>query len=511
MNFRYVVNSITISALWCFPVAVLAVSPAEQDPLAAMQQVIDQQRAELEAQSEQLEDQSEQLKSQQQRLDKQQEMLESMQSQLQVLSREKTAESKVAAVTLVEERRDSDASDDEPAGTAGETPAPVPVQSNVSISDQHRLALDSRPLDVPDDTGTVITSRDGSKRLRIYGSIRALAVLDNRQNFHPYDLNIPQVPYGDADFTDWNQDFTMNTSKFGFQVGINEKVSLLSEFDFKGESGDALRIRHMYGRTDHWLVGKHWTIVNSTQFLPLAIDSHGNGAHLGARKTQVKYIGAKGNWDYQASLENFQPQFDEPDSLDTSKRNLVPNIGANASYHWPWGMTRFAAMLTSNRVRFDQGEDNRTTSSDTGLLLLAGIRAAVSENNTIKAHVVRTDGNTSLVADYAFDDYDMVFNPLTGEFENLESWGAEIALEHHWTPTLSTTVGGGYISLDSRSFQPGGAFDHGYKALANLFYRPGGWLKGLTLAGEIEFAGLTTLDGSRGDTTRISVLLYYDF
>jgi len=39
------------------------------------------------------------------------------------------------------------------------------------------------------------------------------------------------------------------------------------------------------------------------------------------------------------------------------------------------------------------------------------------------------------------------------------------------------------MSMDSRDFQPGSAFDHGYKALVNLFYRPGGWLRGLSVAG----------------------------
>jgi hypothetical protein len=65
--------------------------------------------------------------------------------------------------------------------------------------------------------------------------------------------------------------------------------------------------------------------------------------------------------------------------------------------------------------------------------------------------------------------------------------------------------------MKNRSFQQGNAFDHGYKALVNLFYRPAGWLNGLTLGTEVEFAGQTTVDGSDGDTTRISVLAYYDW
>ena len=70
----------------------------------------------------------------------------------------------------------------------------------------HFLALDTKPLDIPDDTGLFIYSKDHSKVLRLYGSVRTLAVYDDRQNFHPYDLNIPQVPLGDSDAKDWNQE-----------------------------------------------------------------------------------------------------------------------------------------------------------------------------------------------------------------------------------------------------------------------------------------------------------------
>jgi hypothetical protein len=87
----------------------------------------------------------------------------------------------------------------------------------------------------------------------------------------------------------------------------------------------------------------------------------------------------------------------------------------------------------------------------------------------------------------------------------------QIALEHQWTPTLTTAIGAGYMNMKNRNFQQGNAFDHGYKALVNLFYRPGELLNGLTLGTELEFAGQTTVDGLDGDTTRISVLAYYDW
>ena len=509
------VSTIVVSCLFSSQV------PAQQsnsDALAAMQKVIDQQRAELNTQSQQLE-------TQQQRLDDQQKLLDSLQTQLQALAREQGGQETVVeppAEVHLSKAEDSDSVDtpaDQPVDSApASTSRPValssqPVRFSSTWKPIHadHLALDTRPLDVPDDTGIFIYSKDHTKMFRIFGSIRALAIYDNRQNFHPYDLNIPQVPVGEDDVKDWNQDWTINTTKLGFQGALKDYFTVFGEFDWKGESGDALRIRHMYMRNRNWLVGKHWTAFNTLKFLPLSIDSHSTSAHLGVRPVQIKYLGGSELWNLQLAVDNYQPKFEEPVWLDASARNIMPNLVGNVSYVRPWGMIRVAGMLSANKVRYSVEDQPRTSSSDVGLGLLAGLRADLNEKFTIKTHIQRTAGNNQYNADYAYERNDMGFNPQTGEFENLKGWGGQLALEHHWTPTLTSSIGAGYMSMDTKSYQPGDTFDHGYKALVNLFYRPAAWLKGVTLAGEVEFAGQTTRDGSSGDTTRFSVLLYYDF
>lgn len=142
---------------------------------------------------------------------------------------------------------------------------------------------------------------------------------------------------------------------------------------------------------------------------------------------------------------------------------------------------------------------------------MAGITVNLNENNLIKAHVATVDGINQNFADFGFEKVDMIFNPATGEYENLRMVAGQIALEHKWAPTLTTAIGAGYMNMKNRNFQQGNAFAHGYEALVNLFYRPGGVLNGLTVGTELEFAGQTTVDGSDGDTTRISVLVYYDW
>ena len=189
---------------------------------------------------------------------------------------------------------------------------------------------------------------------------------------------------------------------------------------------------------------------------------------------------------------------------------MLPNIVGRFSYVRPWGKASLAGILAANRVkRNTAGGVDR--SSDTGMGLMAGIAVNLNENNLVKAHVATVDGINQNFADFGFEKVDMVFNPVTGEFENLRMVAGQIALEHQWTPTLTTAIGAGYMNMKNRSSQQGNAFDHGYKALVNLFYRPPGLLDGLTIGTELEFAGQTIVDGSNGDTTRISVLAYYDW
>jgi hypothetical protein len=220
---------------------------------------------------------------------------------------------------------------------SGLSPAVVKPKRTISVP---HLVLDTHPLHVPDDSGIFMYSKDESRVFRIYSSLRALAVYDNRQNFHAYDLSIPTIPFGDADVKDWNQEWTMNTTKLGFDARLNDDFIVLSEFDWKGESGDAFRIRHMYMRSAHWLVGKHWTAFNTLNFLPQSVDTRSTSAHLGVRVPQIKYLGGNGNWSYQAPLDYYQPKFDEPESIDARARNIVPNLIGNVTYSGSWAQVR---------------------------------------------------------------------------------------------------------------------------------------------------------------------------
>ena len=105
-----------------------------------------------------------------------------------------------------------------------------------------QIALDStgyaevHPHDISEDAGIFIYSKDGREALRIYGSFRLLAVYDNKNNFHPYDLTQPTIPTGSVDFYYPNSIWNINMSRLGFDALIgSHKLDDMSGLLFSTE------------------------------------------------------------------------------------------------------------------------------------------------------------------------------------------------------------------------------------------------------------------------------------
>jgi hypothetical protein len=371
----------------------------------------------------------------------------------------------------------------------------------------HKHPLDGFPTDVRRDRGLFVMSEDRSKGLRLYGSVRMLMVYDDRENFHAFDLNIPQVPTGEADSSDTNTEWNTEETRLGLDVKVAAAggISMKMEFDRKG-TNEKLRSRHAYMRTDNWLVGKNWSAFNSLPYLPLAVDGHSTGAAAGPRPDQIKYLNNVGDFRYELALENFQPDINAPATIEVDSRNVYPNFAGNLTYERSWGLVRIAGMAVPNRVRDDSGSQE-----ELGYAWQLGTRYNLGDRHRIKAHVLGTSGAATYMADFTIDGFDMIYDPRSHTFKNINLKGGAIALEHNWTPVISTTVGGSYMDIDNRSFEEDLAFDNGYKALVNLFYKPKGVLDGLVIGAEVETAGRTNKDDTKSDTVRFSLLTYYDF
>lgn len=373
--------------------------------------------------------------------------------------------------------------------------------------------VESHPLDIPDVTGLFIYSADGQKALRVYGSFRLLGVLDDRQNFHPFDLNLPQVPTGDDDFEDLNSSWTIEESRLGFDtlLGRGDRGGLMTrmEFDWKGVD-EAFRIRQLFLRSKHWLFGKSWATVTNLPVLPTTVDGHMVSAALGTRPVQVRYYNKSRNLKYQVALEYQTPSLVKPDSVEAEGRVVIPALAGRMTLENKRSTMLVAGLVRPNRVQF-----TGDTKKEQTVVGYAGVLAGkfdLGADNTFMISLNGNVGSASAIADWGYTDIDLIYNPATGEFESTEVLGGYLAFEHRWSRTLTSTIGVGALDVRSKDFEEGLAFSGGTKPLVNLFYRPAQapW-KGLVAGLEIEFGRRINKDQSTNETTRMSILVYYDF
>jgi hypothetical protein len=342
-----------------------------------------------------------------------------------------------------------------------------------------------------------------------------LGVLDDTPTFHPYDLVPPTIPTGDDNFPSLHSNWTINMSRFGFDALVGRRSHVFSsallirmEVDWKGDE-EAFRIRHFFLRSKHWLIGKTWSTMNNVSFIPLTVDGRVAGAGVGPRPPQVRYYTAGQNWDYQASLEYRATTMVKPASLDAISRTFLPDLAGRLGHRTDRSEVAVAGILRPNRLQFP--DDEHRVQQLLGYGGLLGVRYRLNDRDRVKFSISGGTGMGTYMADYAWSDIDVAYNPSTLEFENVDVYAAFIAFEHDWTKVLSSTIGGSYLGSERKDFFPDLQYIDGYKALVNLFYKRPLLDKQFVVGFEVEYAERTNMNGTRNGTTRTSVLLYYDF
>jgi hypothetical protein len=280
------------------------------------------------------------------------------------------------------------------------------------------------------------------------------------------------------------------------------------EVDWKGDA-EQFRVRHFFLRSKHWLIGQSWTTFNNLSFLPLTVDGRMAGAGVGTRTPQVRYYTSRQSWDYQVSLEYRATTLTKPASLNAFSQVVIPDLQGRVAHRTDRSEVALAAILRPNRLQFPD-DDNRVQQL-LGYGGLLGIRYRLSDRNRLKFSVSGGTGMGGYMADYAWSDIDVAYDPASMQFENVGVFGAFVALEHNWTKELSSTIGGSYLGSERKDFFEDLRYIDGYKALVNLFYKRPLLNSQVVFGIEVERAQRTNMNRTRSNTTRASVILYYDF
>ena len=388
----------------------------------------------------------------------------------------------------------------------------IPSDSTISVTLNSTGYTEIHPHDVPDESGLFIYTADGREALRIYGSFRLLLTWDDKKNFHPFDLTQPTIPTGVNDFYYPNSQATINMSRLGFDAMIarNKSSDLLIriELDWKGDN-EKFRIRHLYLRSEHWLVGKSWSSFNNVAYLTQAVDGRLTGGAVGVRPVQIRYYNQTEKWSYQFSAEYQKPTLIQPDTLGAQSDVIFPGFTGNVSYKTNSFDIMLAGVLRINRVQFTS--DYNGSQSETGYGGLVAAKIHLNKKNRFMMSATGGMGIGGLMGDFAFVDIDLAFNPDDQKFENMGAFTAFLGYEHDWSDEFTSAIGGSILGSEEKSFFDGGYFKSGSKVLTNLFYKPSSKFGAFSVGVEVEYAERKNITSPSNNTIRVSSLVIYNF
>ena len=384
--------------------------------------------------------------------------------------------------------------------------------STIQITIDSTGYLESHPLDIPDETGLFIYSANGREALRIYGSLRLLAVSENKKNFHPYDLTQPTIPTGDNDYYYPNSTASINMSRLGFDAMIGSKklsdMLIRIELDWKGDT-EKFRVRHLFLRSEHWLIGKSWSSFSNVDYLTQAIDGRLMGGAVGSRPVQIRYYNQSGHWKYQFSAEYLKPSLIQHDTVGAESTTLIPGFAGKASYKTKSIDIMVAGVLRMNSLQFTSDDKGRQSEIGYGGLIAAKLH--LNERNRFMMSASGGTGMGGYMGDFAFVEIDLAYNPGTHRFENMIAYAALLGFEHDWSKNFTSAIGGSILGSEEKSFFDGGYFVSGSKYIANLFYKPVSKSGHLLVGVEIEYAERRNISTPSNNTIRAGSLLIYNF
>ncbi len=380
------------------------------------------------------------------------------------------------------------------------------VDSAIAVADTLR---DSHPQDSPEMTGFVFQTPDKRGQLRIRASIRLngaydLNGLQSTDNFDTY-----LIPVGGS-AADQARFFLQATqTRLGFELSRATSGGVVFgriEADFRG-SDNTLRLRHAYGEYKNVLAGQTWSTFSDVEALPVTVDLEGPPSSVTVRTPQVRYSATvNDSMSWAVAIESPQADVTSPDSTAEETYQGFGDITARVKLSSDWGHLQMAAVFRSLSAENSSGHTD----------LLPGIGAALSGRSQVAerdAFLFQAVGGLAIsrfVGSLGGKGLDLVYNPNTGDYEQMMSYGGFVTWNHQrlFDRNLETNLTGGYLGVQNKNFQPDDAYKNSQYISGNVFWR---FTEGGRAGVEYSWGRRTNKDGESGNATRLSFAAYFDF
>lgn len=359
---------------------------------------------------------------------------------------------------------------------AGLAEATTPIPYQETFTDDQRSA--PRPGNAPiDPEYRGFTPLLGTRTwIRIGGYAKLDAIADTAKVGNPNEFVTSRIPVeGEADYGK-GEHFAMHAKQTRINLELRAPTAWGSfrtfyENDFFNNSDQSTmdyRLRHFYGQIANIVIGQTWTTFYDPDANPDTLDFQGPGVLAVLRQPQFRYAIPLIKEQMHLALAVEQPKSDltVPSSVPGEGKNNAPDFTA----HWRWE-GRAGHVQVGGVVRSLVYEDS-SGSSDNPLgwgLNLSGVLRAGKQDNLLASlsyghgigrYIQDLPGGSAAVVD------------AHGQLTLLPAFGAYVGYQHRWAEHWRSTATYGYVQLDNRAEQGGGALDHTHYVSANLIWAP---------------------------------------
>ena len=345
--------------------------------------------------------------------------------------------------------------------------------------------------------------------MRFYGSARVYGSYDFNGLQGGTGFSISEIPVGEEQNYEQTFYMTANITRLGLEVKHKTLVGntlIRVETDFNGPD-NKFRIRQAYGQTSHFIVGQTWTNFSDIETLPLTVDVDGPPTAVTLRTVLIKYyIDFKPGWRFRASIESPGISIFVPDTLSVEEvTQNYPAIASNIKKDWKAVQIKTAGVINPISVRNLSGE----RSSLIGRGLLLSVNADITENASIKFQGIYGNGIASYLNISENSAFDVVLNPVDGEYQLTNCYGGYIAYNMNIIKNyVDMDVVYGLVNLKMEDYFPDYLFKAGQYITFNAFFQdPEAFRLGL----EYSYGFKKTKDGKSGNANRFAFTFYYDF
>ena len=311
-----------------------------------------------------------------------------------------------------------------------------------------------------------------------------------------------------------NMQTTMSAgqSKFQFMTATpvdDDSVTTLIEWDwFNTDNSSDFHLTQIWAEYNGLGGGQTFSVFMDISTFPNTLEYWGPNAMVFVRQPQIRYtIDLPDAHSVAFAIEKPSSAIEGVDSCasgnDCKDYTIMPDFTAHWRAESDTGHFQIAGIIRQLGYQYD--DDTTETTIGYGINLTGSMQFLSS--NTLSAAFTAGEGIGRYINDSSFTDSDAVIQ-ADNKIKALPVWGAFAFIDHQWNDKTSSSIGYGYLEVDTQDEQSDNAFKQSDFFVTNILYQ---LAKPVQIGTELQWGQFEQKNGDSGDNLRWQSSVIYRF